>query len=126
MTEDRGPLPGRCRPSPSEILPGDWLEIAFDGKTLVGMVYVIHGDVYTLAYWEGCNLRFGTALYGEMGPRDEQLTALFRAQLAIDPFYVEKLVAPWLPRDDSFCERSAPPREPAPPPRKVQKRLFPE
>ena len=107
------------------LTPGDWVRIEYQGRTVVGMVDRLQEGLCTFAYWEGGVLKFGTAKPSQIGDWDEQLTAQFRAAIAIDPHYLAKFIASWKGPDTS-----QPPRVGHPPtdgePQYVQKLLFPE
>ena len=117
------------RLTPRSIMPGDWLSIEHEGKTVVGMIYRRQGETYRFVYWDNLVLRFGNATQDHIGPWDEELTAIFRGQIAVIPNYVEECVAAWvmLPEQRVQAQRST--RSPyssrgeSP---MVQKRLFPE
>lgn len=106
------------------IAPGDWLHIEHQGETVVGMIYRCRNEAYTFVYWDDLVLRFGTTTRDRIGPWNEELTSLFRGQIAIMPDYVEKCIAAWVmqpdrpPKPDVATWRLRLP--------KVQKRLFPE
>lgn len=106
------------------LTPGDWVHIEYQGRTLVAMIDRIQEGLYTFAYWEGGVLRFGTARPDQIGDWDEQLTAHFRAAIAIDPHYLAKFIASW-----KGPETTEPPGGGQAPtqdePRYVQKCLFP-
>ena len=80
-------------------------------------------------YWDNLILRFGTTTRDHIGSWAEELTDVFRGQIAVDPNYVEKCIATWVmkPAQPVRAKRDAP----SPDSRKgeqpmVQKRLFPE
>ena len=104
------------------LTPGDWVHIDYQGRTIVGMIERFQEGLYTFAYWEGSVLRFGTAKPSQIGTWDEQLTAEFRAAIAIDPHYLATFIAWWKEPD-----RTKPSHTPTQAkPRYVQKRLFPD
>jgi hypothetical protein len=111
------------------ITPGDWLSIEHEGRTVVGMLYRRQDDAYMFVYWENLVLRFGTTTRDRIGSWDEELTAIFRGQIAVIPNYVEKCIAAWVmqPEQPVRTKRSTtlPATNRGEPP-KVQKRLFPE
>jgi hypothetical protein len=117
------------RPEWRSIAPGDWLSIEHEGRTIVGMIYRFQDEAYRFVYWDDRVLRFGSTTRDRIGPWDEQLTAQFRGQIAINPSYVEKSIAVWVmqpeptvrakPDTTSWKSRKAEPTE-------VQLRLFPE
>ena len=117
------------RPERRSITPGDWLSIEHEGKIVVGMIYRRQDEAYTFVYWDGRILRFGTTTRDRIGPWDEELTAQFRGQIAVNPNYVEKCIADWLMqpeqpvriRPDVTSWKSRKAELP-----KAQKRLFPE
>ena len=110
---------------PGVLTPGDWVQIDYQGRTVVGMIDRIQDGLYTFAYWEHDVLKFGTAKPSQIGDWDEQLTAHFRAAIAIDPHYLAKFIASWKRPDTT-----EPPRVGHPPTQDerqyLQKRLFPE
>ena len=120
-------------PSPSDgppaaiqrvLAPGDWVHIDYQGGTVVGMIDRLQEGLYTFAYWEGGVLRFGAAKPSQIGDWDEQLTAQFRAAIAIDPNYLAKYIALWKGPDKTEPRQvSRTPTQSEP--RYVQKRLFP-
>lgn len=119
----------RVQPPPRSITPGDWLSIEHEGQTVVGMIYRHEGEAYRFVYWDNLVLRFGNATRDRIGPWDEELTAIFRGQIAVIPHYVEQCVAAWvmLPEQRDRTNRVArAPDFPRGEPPKVQKRLFPE
>ena len=126
-------LPGSphrwARPERRSITPGDWLSIEHEGRTVVGMIYRCQNEAYTFVYWDNRILRFGTTTRDRIGPWDEELTAQFRGQIAVNPNYVEKCIAAWVMQPEQRV-RTMPDttewksRRGQPP--KVQKRLFPE
>ena len=75
------------------IAPGDWLSIEHEGRTVVGMIYQYQNETYTFVYWDNLILRFGTTTRDRIGPWDEELTDLFRGQIAIAPSYLETCIA---------------------------------
>jgi hypothetical protein len=107
------------------LTPGDWVHIDYQGRAIVGMIDRLQGGLYTFAYWEGGVLRFGAAKPSQIGDWDEQLTAQFRAAIAMDPHYLAKFIASWKGPD-----RTEPRQAGDPPtrsePRYLQKRLFPD
>ena len=111
------------------ITPGDWLFIEHEGKTVVGMIYRRQGEVYMFVYWENLVLRFGTTTRDNIGAWDEELTGIFRGQIAVIPNYVEKCMAAWVmqPEQSVRAKRITTLRDSRTGERpKVQKRLFPE
>lgn len=123
--DDNVPWDQRTR----SIMPGDWLSIDHEGQTVVGMIYRCQEEAYTFVYWDGRILRFGTATPDCIGPRDEELTAQFRGQIAIIPDYVENCIAAWVmqperpirTRPDVTAWKSTKAEPPM-----VQLRLFPD
>jgi hypothetical protein len=117
------------RPERRSITPGDWLSIEHEGKIVVGMIYRCQDETYTFVYWDNCILRFGTTTPNCIGLWDEELTAQFRGQIAVNPNYVEQCIAAWLmqpektvrPKPDVTSWKSRKAELP-----KAQKRLFPE
>jgi hypothetical protein len=117
------------RPAHRSIAPGDWLTIEHEGRTIVGMVYRHQDATYAFVYWDNRILRFGTTSRDRIGPWDEELTAQFRGQIAVNPNYVEKCIAAWVmqpepvvrPHPNATRRKS---RKAEPP--TVQLRLFPE
>ena len=75
---------GRPHSRPKALTPGDWVQIDYQGGTVVGMIAWIHEGIYTFAYWDGGVLRFGAAKRRQIGDWDERMTAYFRAAIAID------------------------------------------
>jgi hypothetical protein len=117
------------RLAPRSIRPGDWLFIEHEGKTVVGMIYRRQGEVYMFVYWENLVLRFGTTTRVHIGAWDEELTGIFRGQIAVIRNYVEKCMASWVmqPEQTVRPKRSPTLLDPRTGERpKVQKRLFPE
>jgi hypothetical protein len=120
----------RPRASPSEILPGDWFHIEYEGRTVLGMIYRTQDGMHTFAYWDQCVLNLATATREQIGAADEEFTALFRGQIAINPNYVEQCVSAWLPKPESAVEEKTTEKEPLPASpeqpgaQKVQKFLF--
>jgi hypothetical protein len=111
------------------ILPGDWLSINHEGKTVVGMIYRCEDEAFRFAYWDNRILRFGMATRDQIGPWDEELTNQFRGQIAVMPHYIEQCITEWMmhPDERSKARLEAARRGPTgrePP--KVQRRLFPE
>jgi hypothetical protein len=111
------------------ITPGDWLTIEHEGKTVVGMIYRCHGEAYTFVYWDNLILRFGVTTRHRIGPWDEELTDLFRGQIAVIPNYLENCIAAWVMQPEQRVKKKIDTtrrksRKDEPP--KVQKRLFPE
>jgi hypothetical protein len=87
------------------------------------MIDRLQEGLYTFAYWEGGVLRFGAARPSQIGDWDEQLTAQFRAAIAIDPNYLAKYIALWKGPDITEPRRvSRTPTQSEP--GYVQKRLF--
>jgi hypothetical protein len=119
------PLDAPCSTVPRVLTPGDWVNIDYQGRTIIGMIDRIQEGLYTFAYWEGGVLRFGTAKPGQIGDWDEQLTTEFRAAIAIDPHYLAKFIASWKAPDRSEPQQVGhPPTQNEPP--HVQNRLFPD
>jgi hypothetical protein len=106
------------------ITPGDWLSIEHEGKTVIGMIYRCQDETYTFMYWDNLILRFGTTTRDCIGPWDEELTDLFRGQIAIAPNYLENCIAAWVMQPEKPVKTKWEPRKDEP--IKVQKRLFPE
>ena len=107
------------------LTPGDWVQINYGGRTVVGMIDRVQRGLCTFAYWEGGVLKFGTAKPDQIGKRNGQLTARFRAAIAVDPHYLAKFLASWKGQDGAEPEHVG--REPIPrEPRLVQRLLFPE
>lgn len=108
------------------LTPGDWVQIDYRGRTVVGMIDRLQEGLCTFAYWEGDVLKFGTAKPDQIGKRDEELTARFRAAIAVDPHYLAKFLASWKGPDAAEPENAG--RKPVPKEaRFVQRRLlFPE
>ena len=86
----------RDRPERRPIVPGDWLSIEHEGRTVVGMIYRCDEEAYRFVHWEGRVLRFGTATRDHIGPWNEELTAQFRGQIAVIPDYVEQCLTAWM------------------------------
>jgi hypothetical protein len=111
------------------IMPGDWLLIEHKGKTVVGMIYRCRDETYTFVYWDDLILRFGVASRDHIGDWDDELTDLFRGQIAVVPDYLDTCIAAWVmqpaPRASNKPDMKTwePRHEGA---IKVQKRLFPE
>lgn len=111
------------------LAPGDWLSIEHEGRTVVGMIYRRRKDTYSFVYWDNLVLRFGTTTRDRIGPWDEELTAIFRGQIAVIPNYVERCIAGWvmLPSQPARMRRKKAPRRSTRSQRpEVQLRLFPE
>lgn len=107
------------------LTPGDWVQINYRGRAVVGMIDRVQKGLCTFAYWEGGVLKFGTAKPDQVGKRDEPLTARFRAAIAVDPHYLAKFLASWKGQDGAEPEHVG--REPIPSePRLVQRLLFPD
>lgn len=106
------------------IMPGDWLSIEHEGKTIIGMIYRCQNETYTFVYWDNLILRFGTAARDRIGPWDEELTNQFRGQIAVLPNYVEQCIAAWVMQPEKPDRTKWQPKKIEP--TKVQKRLFPE
>jgi hypothetical protein len=121
--------PGRSEDPPSTgqrvLTPGDWVHIDYHGARIVGMIDRLQGGLYTFAYWEGGVLRFGAAKPSQIGGCDEQLTAQFRAAIAMDPHYLAKFIASWKGPDRAEPRQASDARTRSEP-RCVQKRLFPD
>jgi hypothetical protein len=117
------------RPARQSIIPGDWLSIEHNGKTVVGMIYRCQDETYTFVYWDNLILRFGTTTRDRIGSWDEELTDQFRGQIAIHTNYVEKCIAAWvmkpeqrvMTRPDIAAWKARKPES-----LKIQKRLFPK
>jgi hypothetical protein len=75
-------------------------------------------------YWENLILRFGTTTLDRIGPWDEELTDLFRGQIAVIPNYLETCIAAWVMQPEKPVGTKWTPRKDEP--IKVQKRLFSE
>ena len=117
------------RPARRSITPGDWLSIEHEGGTVVGMIYRCQDETYTFVYWDNLILRFSTTTRDRIGPWDEELTDLFRGQIAVVPNYLEKCIAAWVMQPEQRVKTKpdmtrweSGKDEPI----KVQKRLFPE
>jgi hypothetical protein len=110
---------------PRVLTPGDWVHIEQEGRTIVGMIDRLQEGLLTFAYWDGGVLMLGTAKPSQIGAWDEQLTAEFRAAIAIDPHYLARFIASWKEPDSGEPDRvrSKPIQGEL---RYVQKRLFPD
>jgi hypothetical protein len=86
----------RDRPARRSIVPGDWLSIDHEGRTVVGMIYRCDENAYRFVHWEDRVLRFGTATRDQIGPWNQELTAQFRGQIAVSPNYVERCLTAWM------------------------------
>ena len=106
------------------ITPGDWLSIEHEGRTVVGMIYRYQNETYTFVYWDNLILRFGTTTRDRIGPWDEELTDLFRGQIAVVPSYLETCIAVWVMQPEKPVKTKWESRKDES--IKVQKRLFPE
>ncbi len=106
------------------ITPGDWLSIEHEGRTVVGMIYRCQDEKYTFVYWNNLILRFGTSTRDRIGPWDEELTDLFRGQVAVVPNYLEMCIAAWVMQPEKPVREKWEARKDEPV--RVQKRLFPE
>jgi hypothetical protein len=111
------------------IVPGDWLSIEHEGRTVVGMIYRCDEDAYRFVHWEDRVLQFGTATRDRIGPWNEELTAQFRGQIAVIPNYVEKCLTAWMTQPEERI-KIRPATETCEPlgrePPMVQRQLFPE
>ena len=112
------------RPALRSITPGDWLAIEHEGRTVVGMIYQCQDETYTFVYWDKLILRFGTTTRDRIGPWDEELTDLFRGQIAVVPNYIETCIAAWVMQPEKPVKAKWKVRKDEP--IKVQRRLFPE
>ena len=96
-------------PAHRSITPGDWLSIEHEGRAVIGMIYRCQDEKYTFVYWDNLILRFGTTTRGRIGPWDDELTDLFRGQIAVVPNYLEKCIAAWvLCRCDCGVQKEVP------------------
>ena len=112
------------RPARRSITPGDWLSIEHEGRTVVGMIYRCQDEKYTFVYWDNLILRFGTTTRDRIGPWDEELTGLFRGQIAVVPNYLEACIAAWVMQPEKPVKAKWEWRKEER--AKVQKRLFAE
>jgi len=107
------------------LTPGDWVQVNYRGRTVVGMIDRVQKGLCTFAYWEGGVLKFGAAKPDQVGKRNEQLTARFRAAIAVEPHYLARFLASWKGPDAAEPENAG--RKPVPKEsRCVQRLLFPE
>ncbi len=88
------------------------------------MIYRCQDETFTFVFWDNLILRFGTTTRDRIGPWDEELTDLFRGQIAVAPNYLEKCIAAWVMQPEKPVKTKW--KSGKDEPIKVQQRLFPE